>query len=251
MVIMKNALRERIRRKELYIVIGIALLLLFMCGSGAATLSLDGKPVTDFDNMFGVMHVISSFASCLLALVMSLRTIPNEYERRTSHLVWIRNVPQSRYHLCLAAANAISACLSAAVFYLGIAVYAVSRGRADCLPRMLPAFLILCINVVLVSTAVSVLSIALPSFLVGAVGLVYVLSGALHGILDVYKNVIGGLSGGLVKLLLWITPDLNAIQAQARNLVMGKNMEVHCVLAGLLTIYLFSLGFFLIKRKEA
>lgn len=251
MVIIQNALRERIRRKELYIVIGIACLLLFLCGSGAATLSIDGIPITDFDNMFGVMHVISSFASCVLALVMSLRTIPNEYERRTSHLVWIRNVPQSKYHLCLASANAISACMSVAVFYLGMAVYTIAKGRADCLIRMIPAFLILCINVVLISTAVSMLSITLPSFAVGTVGLVYVLAGTLHGVLDVYKSVIGGFSGGLVKALLWITPDLNGIQTQARNLVMGKTMNFHCILAGLLTVYIFSLGFFLIKRKEA
>lgn len=251
MIIMKNALRERIRRKELYIVVALALLVLAMCGSGAATLSIDGKPVTDFENMFGVMHVISNFTGCLLAVVLSLKTIPNEYDRRTSHLVWIRGISQSSYHLALAAANVVSSLFAAGVLYLGIAVYALTKGKAGCLPGMLPAFLIISVNLSLVSLLVSMLSIVLPSFAVGFLGIAVVLIGAFHGILDIYRNVIGGFSGMAVKAILWIAPDLNQIQAQAQNLILGKEINLHIILTGLLAVYVVSMGFFLLKRKEA
>lgn len=251
MIIMKNALRERIRRRELYIVVVIALLVLALCGSGAATLSIDGKPVTDFENMFGIIHVISNFTGCVLAVVLSLKTIPNEYERKTSHLVWIRKVSQSRYHFSLAAANTASALSAMGIFYIGIALYALTKGKWSCLPAMLPAFLMVCINLVFVSFLVSALSIVLPSFAAGFLGSLAVLSGVFHGILDIYKNVIGGFSGTMVKAALLFAPDLNGIQAQAQNLIFGRKIDIHIVLTGLLAIYAVSLGFLFLKRKEA
>lgn len=47
MGIMKNALRERIRRKDLYVVMVIGLLIVLLCMSGTVTLSIDGIPVTE------------------------------------------------------------------------------------------------------------------------------------------------------------------------------------------------------------
>lgn len=251
MIIMKNALRERIRRKELYLVVGIALLVLGMCGSGAATLEIDGKPITDFDNMFGVMHVISNLTGCALAVVLSLKTIPNEYDRRTSHLVWIRGISQRRYHMELAAANVVGSLIAAGVLYLGIAVYVLSKGRADCLPGMLPGFFVLSINLALVSLFVSLLSIVLPSFAVGFLGILLVLLGVLHGILDVYRSMIGGVSGAIVKAVLWIAPDLNEIQAQAQEVILNGKANVHVILVGLLSVYVITLGFFFLRRREA
>ena len=41
-VIIKNAWKERMRRKELYIVVAIGILILLLCGSGSATISIEG-----------------------------------------------------------------------------------------------------------------------------------------------------------------------------------------------------------------
>lgn len=115
MGIMKNALRERIRRKDIYVVIMIGILIVMMCMSGAATLSINGVSVTEFQMVMPlVMNVISVLGGGI-AIALSLRTIPNEYERKTSHLVWIRGVSQWKYHGQLALANIVSSvvhCLS-------------------------------------------------------------------------------------------------------------------------------------------
>lgn len=248
---MRNALRERVRRKELYVVLGIALLVLALCGSGAATLSIDGKSITDFDNMFGIMHVISNFTACILAVVLSLNTIPREYERKTSHLVWIRGIPQSRYHLELAAANAVSSLYAAGILYAAVGVYALSEGKPGCLAGMLPGFLVLSINCVFASLLTSVLSLALPAFAAGALGLMLVLFGVFHGILDLYKNMAGGFSGAFMKASLTVIPDLNGIQKQAQNLILGRPVDIHIILTGLLAVYAVSLGLFIFKKKEA
>ena len=39
--IMKNGLRERLRRKDIYVIMALGLLLVFLCMSGTVTLSID------------------------------------------------------------------------------------------------------------------------------------------------------------------------------------------------------------------
>lgn len=251
MFIMKNALREKIRRHELYVVVAIALVVLLLCGTGAATLSIDGKPITDFDNMFSVMHIISNFAACILAAALSLKTIPKEYERKTSCLIWIRGISQSRYHLELAAANAISSLYAASILYAAIGIYALSKEQVHCLPGMLPAFLILSINCLYISLLTSVLSIKLPSFAVGTLSISIVLLGVFHAILDLYKNMIGGFSETLIKTALRLIPDLHAVQNQAQNLILGRVLDIHEIFTALFGVYIISLGFFVLKKKEA
>lgn len=251
MVIMKNALRERIRRKELYIVAAIALLLLLLLGSGAATLSIDGKAVTGFSSMFGVLLSTVNVVSCILAVVLSLKTIPNEYEQKTSHLIWIRGISQCQYHAQLALANLCSSVFSAGILYLGIVVYTVMHKEFSCLWRLIPAFFVLCVSVAVVSSFVSVLSIVLPSFLVGILGAVCAVTGCFHTLLELLQNILGGFSGTLLKGLLIITPDLASIEKQAENIVFSRSVQLHVILSGLLAIYIISLGIFVFKRKEA
>ena len=106
--IIKNAIRERIRRKEAYVVLAIALFLLFFCSGENSTIMTDGESLTGFHNMFMVMHVLVHAAGCILAVLLSYRTIPNEYARKTSHLVWVRGISQPVYHGGLTIANILA-----------------------------------------------------------------------------------------------------------------------------------------------
>ena len=82
-VIIVNALKERMRRKELYIIAAIGALLILLCSSDTTSLTIDGEPVTGFENMFMVLHVLVNAIGAILAVFLSIRTIPNEYERRS------------------------------------------------------------------------------------------------------------------------------------------------------------------------
>lgn len=250
-IITKNALRERMRRKELYIAVAIGILILLFCSSGSATISVNGEPITSFENMFLVMHTMIGAVGCLLAAVLGIRTIPNEYERRNSHLVWVRGISQEKYHGGLALANVLGAVFAAAILYLALAVYVAANQRWDYLLRMLPAFLLVCINVALASLFVSVASIRLPVMAAGGLGIIFALLGILHGVLAVYKNVAGGAAGMFLRVLLWIIPDMNGIQMQAQKLMAQKAVDIHLILTGLLALYVISLGIFVFKRKEA
>lgn len=190
-VIAKNALRERIRRKELYIVVAVGILILLLCSSGTATITMNGEQITSFDNMI------------------------------------------------------------VGILYLALAVYIVANGRTDYLVRMLPAYLIVCIAVATASLFTSVLSIVFPAAVTGILGILFALGGILHGILDLYKNVAGGVAGTLLKGLLFVLPDMNGIQQQARRLLAQESVDVHLILTGLLAIYVLSVGIMVFRRREA
>ena len=250
-VIIVNALKERMRRKELYIIAAIGVLLILLCSSDTTSLTIDGEPVTGFENMFMVLHVLVNAIGAILAVVLSIRTIPNEYERRNSHLVWVRGISQPVYHGGIAIANMLAAIMAVGILYIVLAVYTVINGHAGYLPKLLPAFLMVTVSVSIVSSFVSVLSIKLPGMVVGTIGALFVFVGIFHGLFDLFKSVLGGLGGKCIAALLWIAPDLNGIQKQAYNFVVGKDVEGHLIWVGLLTIWIISLGLFLFKKKEA
>jgi len=250
-VIMKNALRERMRRKELYIAAAVGILIFLLCSSGTATITMNGEPITSFNNMFVVMHTMIAAVGCLLAVILSIRTIPNEYERKDSHLIWVRGISQPVYHGGLALANMFSAMFATGILYIALAVYAAVNGRMDYLARMLPAFLILCIAVATASLFTSVLSILLPVAVTGLLGILFALGGVLHGMLSLYKNVAGGIAGRLLEVLLFLLPDLNGIQKQAECLIAQEMVDVHLILAGFLELYVLSVGIMVFWRREA
>lgn len=245
------ALKERIRRKELYIVVVIGVLLTLFCGSDSTSITINGEPLVSFRNMFMVMHVLIHVIGCILAVILSLRTIPNEYERHNSHLVWVRGISQVKYHGGLAAANVLATAISAGILYMVLAGYAIAKGHASYVLKMLPAYLIVVISVSLVSLFVSVLSICLPSMAVGGLAVLFAGAGVLHGLLDLFKSTVGGVAGACISFLLQIVPDLNGLQKQAYNLIMGEPIEAHLLWSGLLALWVISLGLFVFKKKEA
>ncbi len=250
-VIMKNAWKERMRRKELYIVVAIGILILLLCSTGTASISIEGEAITSFDNMFMVIHTMMNAVGSILAVILSIRTIPNEYERRNSHLIWVRGISQHTYHAGLSLANVLSSMAAMGILYLALAGYVIANGRMDYLVRMLPAFLIVSINVAIGSFLVSVLSIKLPTAAASAIGIGVVIVGILHGVLDIYKNIAGGVAGTVINTLLTILPDMNGIQTQAQNLMAQKTVDVHMIFVGILILYMISIGLFVFKRKEA
>lgn len=250
-IIMKNALRERMRRKELYIIVILAILLLLLCSSDVTSITMNGEAVTGFKNMFLVMHTLVHFIGCVLAVVLSLKTIPNEYERKNSHLVWVRGISQSEYHGGLALANILSSLAATLILYLMLGIYAVWKGHAEVLPRMVPGFLTLGVSIAFVSLFVSVMSVKLPVMAAAVLGVLVLIFGVFHGVIDMLKNMLGGVGGKCMSIFLKILPDLNGIQKAAYQIITGEGAEAHVIFVVLFALWFVSLGLFLFQKKEA
>ena len=251
MTIAMNALREKLRRKELYCVAVIGVLVILLFSTGVGSISLNGVAITEYSVLAPILLVVVNVICGILAIVLSLKTIPNEYERRTSHLVWIRGISQARYHGELAFANILSSMFAAGIMYVGIAIFAIVKGEGARLLNLIPSYLVLCISVALVSLVTSVLSIKLPTMAAGVIAAAFLLLGTMQGMLSMLTNMVQGVMSTVLKYVFIIIPDLNAIQTQAGAIISGHAVEVHEIFKGLLMLYLITLLVFVVKRKEA
>ncbi len=251
MGIMKNALLERMRRKDIYVVLVIGILIVMMCMSGAATLSIDGVPVTEFSMMMPMVLNVISVIGGGIAIALSLRTIPNEYERKTSHLVWIRGISQWKYHGQLALANIISSLGSLFILYAGGMVFAGIKGEYAVLAKCIPAFLLFSVSTAAVSLFTSAVSLVLPGMAAGVLAAALMLAGTMHPILETFSGIVSGVARQVLRGILFLTPDLYAAESQAGRFLSGKDIQIHSILGGLLVLYVCGMLLYLLRRKEA
>lgn len=251
LVIMKNALKERLRSKELYIIVVIGVLLFLLCSSESMTISIEGEALTGFKNMFLILHIAINAIGCVLGVVLSMNTIPKEYERRNSHLVWVRGISQSEYHAGIALANVFSSIIATFILYAMLMVFSLIKGDGLKITNLLVAFFVVAINIAITSLFVSALSVILPASIAGTIGIVFAIAGILHGALDLYGSMAGGIAKTVIKVVLFIVPDLHGIQSQAQNIVMGKSFDWHLFVVGLFALYICMTGIIVFRRKEA
>lgn len=251
MTIALTAFKEKLLRRELYIISVIAILILVIFSSGTGTISVGGEPVTGFKMLAPILLTVVNAFACVFAVITGLGTIPAEYERKTSHLIWIRNVPQYRYHGGLALANIMSAMCCEGILFLAITIFVIAGGKDAEAWRLVPAFLTVGVNVVAVSTITTALSLVFSKTIAGAVAAVYAAAGIFHELLLTLKDVLGGVGGDIVKYALKLIPDLNAVQTQAGNMLVGKDVDPHTIFAVLLAAYAFSMLILFYKRREA
>lgn len=248
MTIVLTAFKEKLLRRGLYIICAIAILILVIFSSGAGTISINGEPVTGYKTLAPILlSVVNTFARAF-AVITSLGTIPAEYERKTSHLVWIRNVPQYRYHGGLTLANILSGICCEGILFVAMAVFAALNGGA--VRRLIPAFAAVGVNVIALCVITSALSLVLPKLVAGAVSMVYAAAGVFHGLLLTLKDVLGGFGGEMVKYALKLVPNIDEVQSQAGNLLTGKSVDLHSIFAVLLAAYAFALLILFYKKRE-
>jgi len=251
MSIAVTALKEKIRRKELYIVSIIGVLILLVFGTGTGSLSINGVAITDYKILAPILIVVVNAVGCVLTLIMSLSTIPNEYERHTSHLVWIRGISQARYHGELALANVFAGLISEGILFIAMLAFIITQGKADEAWRLIPAYLLVGINITIMALLTSVLTVVLPKFAAGSIAALVAFCGILHGLLSTLKDMLGGFGGQLIKYILKVIPNLHNIQNQAGNVFGKANVDAHSIWVGLLIIYILVVCIMVAKKKEA
>lgn len=251
MIIASTAIKEKIRRKELYIVSVIGVFILLIFGTGTGSLSINGVAVTDYTMLAPIFLIVVNAISCVLTMIMSLSTIPNEYERKTSHLVWIRGILQARYHGELAVANILTGLACEAILFVAMLVFVCTQGRGEEAWRLLPAYLLVAINITIVALLTSVLTIVVPKSVAGTVAAAVVLGGIFHRLLYLLKDILGGFGGVLLRYILKVIPNLHEIQTQAGNVLCGTKVDAHAIWAGAFVIYVLVVILLVLKRSEA
>lgn len=250
-MIVITALKEKVRKKAFIIVIVLGGLITLLFGTGNATVTMNGIPLTDYTMLLPVVMTAFHVISCAMAITLSLSTIPNEYERHTSHLVWIRGASQARYHGALAVSNVLASLISHAILFLWLIIYILANDHAGDLWLVLPAFLASGISVGMVSLLTSWLSVILPTMVAGIISTIVTLAGVAYPLMELLKGLAGGFAGKVLKVMLFLLPDLHSIQSAGSNILTHTAPDWHVLFKGLLYAYVFAVGILLCRRKEA
>lgn len=244
-----TALREKIRKKIFIAVTVISALLTLLLSTGSTSITVGGEPLTGYKMMMPIVITVLHAVSCIMAMVISLGTIPAEYERRTHHLILTRGVSQARYHGALTIANVVAALIAHGIFMAGAAVYMISQGHGSELLKLIPVFLISGISIAAVSTLSTALSAVMEKLPAGLIAGAVTAAGIFAPLLRLAQNMAGGFAGKLLGGMLLVLPDLHSIQSAAGKLLTDGSLALHPVFAGLLYTYIFTMIIMIYKRK--
>ncbi len=251
MEIILNVVREKIRKKMLYITTILGIIVVTIFSSDMGSLTIGGKNINDYYVLIPILINVVNFMAGAIALAMSITTVPNEYERRTSHLVWSRGISQSRYHFCLAAGNVIVSWISGMILYFTLGIFAIVNGYTNILGMIIAASLFMLIYTAIICMLTTALSIKLPAVVTGVIMIVLFVGGAFRGILTLLTAAFTGFGGKVLKRVIRLIPNLAGISKQAGNLVQGKPVNVNVIIIGLLIILIAGLGILFFRRREA
>lgn len=250
-VIARYQIYEKLHEKSFYILTALGMAFLFVIASGSASLSINGEAVTGFRTMFPILHTLANALACMFGALISSTTIPKEYERQSSHLVWSRRISEPVYHGGLTLANFAVAGLHALAITLVLVVYVLRNGEGAHIAMMLPIFLFLLLNVAAVVVFTSAMSILVPSTVALVFGLLLSLFGMGHTMLEMVARTIGGFSSTLIRGLLMIVPNFYGVAAQARTIMAGEAASPHVIIATFTFLYLAAFLIYVFRKKEA
>ncbi|WP_408072633.1 hypothetical protein [Butyrivibrio sp. JL13D10] len=251
MEIVLNVIREKIRKKMLYITTALGIIVVAVFSTDMGSLTVGGKSITDYHVLLPILISVLNFLNGAIALAISCSTIPLEYERRTSHLIWSRGISQSRYHMCLAAGNIVVSWISGIILYATLGVFAVVNGYSGVLGRIAVATLFMMLYSACVCMLTSALSIRIPTLFTGTIMVIILVFGAFRNSLKLLTATFTGIGGTLIKRAVMLVPDLAGISTQAGNLVQEKPINVHVIIMGLFMIWIAGLLVMILRREEA
>ncbi|WDV44598.1 hypothetical protein PV797_13870 [Clostridiaceae bacterium M8S5] len=237
LTIMKNSIRAKIRNKTIFIVSGIGIgIILLLALSGS--FSYKGRMMVTFNEVIPVLIVMVSFIASILAVTLSLVTIPKEIDNKTHHLVLIRGVKPHEYALELALSNMIMSIICLGILYTSIIVFNIVRGSEIYLHRHIIAFIIMAVNTVTISAIVSLFSIKFSLTINGLLSIVIYLLGSFHNMLAIYVKTLDGFGGTVLRGLLYIVPDLYTVNKQVGLYITGKTVQTSPIIYQLLFAYI-------------
>ncbi|MCD4712527.1 MAG: hypothetical protein K8R73_04525 [Clostridiales bacterium] len=242
-------IKEKLRNKIIYVfgLLGAILMVLISTGNG---LSINGIRVTDFEQRVPVAIAINSFIGCLTAIIISLQTIPNEIERKTTHLILSRRVDRGTYMFALSMGNISASVMTMFALNLSLFVFIALLGRFDLMVSVLWSTTIMTINVIALSAIVSTLSISVPLFINAILSIGIYFLGVFHNLLSTLTNAMEGPSGQVYGFLLMVIPNFSAVQKQAANALISGIVDFYPLVVQLIFAYVaVTLSFFMFRQE--
>lgn len=220
MRIANNVLRENLRSKVLYVLAGLGLLVttLLLTGNGTITnASGENLKATLRGTMLVGFNLMGVFGT-LVTLVLSMNTIPREFERKTTHLLLVRPVHRWRLGLELLLGNILASWTFVALMSAGLVLGLLAHGGQAYLGRLALAVLALGLNTALMAGVTTLLSSRLPGPAAAFVALSLYGLGSFAGTLRVMFDLSEGLWGKIGPIILPLIPPIDGVIEQTAKL---------------------------------
>ena len=137
----------------------------------------------------------------------------------------IRGIKPWQYMFSLTIGNMLASLSCMLSLYVSLFIFCAAYGK---LSLILPTFLciiVMSINSMFLSAAVSVISIKAPVYITGIAGIIIYAAGILRGVLDTLANTSQGAGAALARIMLFLIPDFSAVQQQASNILTGAPVD--------------------------
>lgn len=250
-----NVVRENLRNKVLYLLafLGILTVAALLLGGTVQVQDEGGGPAVNLtDSLLGTVQIgftIIGLFSAVVAVVVSMNTVPREFERKTIHLLLVRPVERWQVALELLLGNVLTAWVLYALLSLGLVLVLAARGaNAHYLLSLVLGLLTLSLNVAFTACLTTLLSARLPGAVAGFLGLGVYAAGASRGVLDLglQMKIMSALERGastafwdaLRSIVLWCLPPVNEIAAEAAKfLTPGALLDAKVYVSALIWLY--------------
>lgn len=241
MALVLNVVREGLRNRSLYVLTGVGLLLMFLLlvTSGGTVRDAAGNDLlADAAGAMRVGFALAGFLGALVAVVLSMNTIPRECDRGTMELLLVRPLARWRIGAGFFAGNILSAWLFLLALVVPLFPALTLRGGAAQVPDLLLTLPGIFLNVALVSAVTTLVSVWLPGPAAGLVGLLAYGLGAFGPELAALVALTDAWWTPVARAGLWLVPPTGEVAASVlQRFAHGGVGDPRPVLAGLLYLW--------------
>lgn len=241
MPLVGNVVRDGLRNRVLYLLAGLGLLLMFamLVGSGGKVTDAAGHDLlADAEGAMRVGFAMAGLLSALVTVVLSMNTVPREFERGTVQLLLVRPVARWELGASFMLGNILNASLFLLVLVLPLFPALTVRGGAELMPRLATGILGLLLNVALTAALTTLLSVWLPGPVAGFLGLLFYGLGAFRPELAALVGLVEAWWAPLARVALAAVPPTGSVTAEMLKLFSpGLAPDARVVLGGLLYLW--------------
>lgn len=239
-----NVVRENLRSRGTYVLTAVGLLLMFLLlvSSGGSVRDAAGNELTA--HAAGAMRVgfaMAGFLGAVVTVVLSMSTVPREFERGTAELLLVRPVPRWQVGAGFLLGNILSGWLFLLVLAVPLFPALTVRGGQDLVPALLLALPGLLLNIAAVAAVTTLCSVWLPGPAAGFLGLLAYGLGVFGPELSALVALSDAWWVPFARLGLTLLPPAGAVTGSVLQLFApGGAVDPRPLLGGLL--YLWAAG---------
>lgn len=241
MTLAANVIRENLRNRVLYLLAGIGLLLMWvmLAGQGGQMRNQNGENLLEtLDGVMRAGFALVGALGSLVTVVLTMNTIPREYERQTIHLVLVRPVQRWQVAGAFLLGNVLTAWLFLAAMSLPLFAALSVRNAAHLMPTLLAALPALALNTALIAGLTTLFSSRMPGAAAAFLGLLCYGLGAFSS--ELYGLALASKSAWApaARLLLWAVPPTGPVSGEALKLfTTGVSLDWRVFVTGLIYLW--------------